>query len=618
MAEETSWLHLDRRRFLQLMVTGTAAGIAAACGSAPASTGGTGPSAGPSATPIPAGGGLKTVARNRTLVLGLTGGQMTDFNTFNPFLVGTSTSTGYPFSFEALFYYNSYHTDKISGPPQMKSDNGLIPWLAESSSYNSDYTSAQIKIRNGVTWSDGQPFTAKDVVFTVNMLKSGGAKLAWAVDMQTWVKDISAPDDHTVNITLNATNPRFLFDFFIFHQDIGIPIVPEHIWSSQDPSKFTFLDIAKGWPVTTGPWKMVLSSPDQRIFDRRDDWWAKKIGFHDLPAVERIVAIPGTDETKMVQFAIGDSTDETIDLRPANIKAVLAQNKAVSTWTGDKTPYGYRDWWPVSLGFNDSKAPYDDKDIRWAINHCIDRKQLVQIGYQGSGEATLLPFPNFPAMLQFTNKVQDLAKQIDAFDLNKTAQIMQSKGYTKDSGGFWAKGGQRFSMLISALILFQDITPVLVQQLRKGGFDASFRIVVGDEFSQKLYTGEMDGYLFGHGGSVRDPYPTAKLYHSRYSAPTGQQAVYPYRWVNKEYDKLVDQMGQLAVTDSKLPTMFRDAMKIWIPELPDIGLVQWFHRIPTDTKYWTNWPTESNPYINSCYWHRTSPLWINTIKPAQK
>lgn len=607
---------IDRRRFLQLVGVGAAAGIAPiACG-----TGGSPTSSGPSATPVPAasGGQLKQVARNRTLVLGLTGGQLTDAQTFNPYLLTTSTSTGYPYCYEPLFFYNSYHTDKVSGPPGMQSKDGTVPWLGESFAFNGDFTQVTVKIRNGVEWSDGQPFTANDVLYTVNMLKQNAPKLTWSVDMQTWVKDITAVDDHTVRFTLNARNPRFLFDFFIHHQDIGVPIVPQHIWTGQDASQFAFLDIAKGWPVTTSPWKMVLTGPDQRIFDRRDDWWAKKTGFHDEPAIERIVVVPGTDETKMVQFAIADSTDETIDLRPANIKAVLGQNKDITTWTGGKPPYGYRDWWPVSLGFNCSQAPYDDKDIRWAINHTINRKQIVQVGYQGAGEGTLIPFPNFPAMMPYLNKVKDLANTIDAFNLNKTASIMKSKGYQKDGNGFWSKGGKRFSMLIYGLILFQDILPVVVQQLRKGGFDASFRIAVGDEFTQKLYTGEMDGYLYGHGGSVRDPYPTMKLYHSRYSAPTGQQATYPYRWVNKQFDALVDQMGQLDITDPKLPGLFRDAMKIWVPELPDVGLVQWFHRIPTDTKYWTSWPTENNPYINSCYWHRTSPLWINTIKPTQK
>ena len=59
--------------------------------------------------------------------------------------------------------------------------------------------------------------------------------------------------------------------------------------------------------------------------------------------------------------------------------------------------------------------------------------------------------------------------------------------------------------------------------------------------------------------------------------------------------------------------MMKKTMAIWIPELPDIPLVQWFHRIPTNTTYWDTFPTQENPYINGAYWHRTAPLWVNEI-----
>jgi len=571
-----------------------------------------------SAAAAPQGGPLKNVARNRTLVLGITGTQLTDFNTFNPFLPGISTSTGFPYVFEAPFYYNSYYTDKVCGPDGMSCKDGIISWLGEKYEYNSDFTEATLTFRKGVEWSDGQPFTAKDVVFTINMLKNNAPKMTWSIDMKTWVKDIQAPDDQTVKITLTNPNPDFVFQFFTFHQDIGIQIVPEHIWKDQDPTSFTYLDLQKGWPVGTSPWKMVATSAQQRVFDRTDTWWAKKTNFHDMPAMERIIVIPGADETKMVQLEIANEADLTIDLRPTNIKAVMAQNKKVTSWSGDQPPYGYRDWWPVGLGFNDMKAPFDDKDIRWAINYVIDRKQIVEVGYQGAGEPTLLPFPNFPALQKFLDKVKDLADKIAVMDPAKSAATMQAKGYTKNGDGLWTKDGKTIPMVISCPgNLFQDIAPILVQQLRKGGFDASFKLIQGPDFGTNTNAGNIDAFLLGHGGSVRTPYFTLRLYETKYSAPTGQAATYPYRWSNADYDKIVDQLGTLGETDPKQFDLFRQAMEIWVDNLPDIGIVQWFHRIPTNTTYWTNWPSEQNPYINSAYWHRTAPLWIYTIKAAQ-
>ncbi|HLH73596.1 MAG TPA: ABC transporter substrate-binding protein, partial [Chloroflexota bacterium] len=560
------------------------------------------------------------VPRNQTLILGCADGptnQFTDVQLMNPFQTGI-TRSGYNFAMEPLYYYNPYNTSEVCGPPGMTCKGGEIPWLAESYSYSPDFTGLTIKIRPNVTWSDGQPFTAKDVVFTINMLKEHAPKLTWSTDMQQWVKDATAVDDLTAQITLTAPNPRFFFSYFMFHEDIGVQIVPEHIWTGQDPTTFTNFDMSKGWPVVTGPWKLTLSSADQKIWDRREDWWAAKTGFHPLPKMQRIVYLPQYDEPKLVELLVSNQADQTLDLRPRNVQAALQQNPKLQVWTTNNAlPYGYLDWWPVSIGFNDSKPPFNDKDIRWAVNHAIDRKQIVQVGYGGAGTPTLLPYPNFPALLNYLKGIDDILQKypIDSFDLNKTAQIMQSKGYSKDQGGFWSKDGKRVSMVILTFQVMQDITPVVVAQLRKAGFDADFKMP--SNWSDIVAQGNEDAFISGHGGSVRDPYFTLRLYQSRFSAPTGQPAVYPYRWKNDQFDKIVDQMGQTAPDDPKLEQLFHQAMEIWIPELPDVGLVQWYHRIPVNTTYWTNWPNEKNPYINTANWHRTSPLWINTIQPAQ-
>jgi peptide/nickel transport system substrate-binding protein len=609
----------------------TGAPTAAAAGTTPtaAASAGTTPSPVAQATPVaspqsspaaqPASQAVAQVPRNQTLILGCADGpnnQFADVQLMNPFLTGI-TRSGYNFAMEPLYYYNAYHTEQVCGPSGMTCKDGEIPWLAESYSYNQDYTQLQIKIRPNVTWSDGQPFTANDVVFTVNMLKDNAPKLTWSVDMQQWVKDATALDDHTAQITLTAPNPRFFFSYFMFHQDVGIQIQPEHIWKGQDPTTFTNFDMSKGWPVTTGPWKLTLSSADQKIWDRREDWWAAKTGFHPLPKMLRVLYLPEFDEPKLVQLLVSNQVDQTLDLRPNNVKAALAQNPKLSVWTANNaSPYGYLDWWPVSLSFNDSKAPWSDPDIRWAINHAINRQQVVQIGYGGAGTPTLLPYPNFPALMPYLRGIDDLLQKnpIDSFDVNKTAQIMQSKGYAKDSGGFWAKDGKRFSMVILIFQIMQDITPVVVAQLRKAGFDADFKSP--SNASTIEATGNEDAFISGHGGSIRDPYFTMRLYQSRFSAPTGQAATYPYRWKNTQFDQIVDQMGQTAPSDPKLEELFHSAMQEWVPALPDVGLVQWYHRIPVNTTYWKNWPNEENPYINTANWHRTAPLWINSLEPA--
>jgi hypothetical protein len=86
---------------------------------------------------------------------------------------------------------------------------------------------------------------------------------------------------------------------------------------------------------------------------------------------------------------------------------------------------------------------------------------------------------------------------------------------------------------------------------------------------------------------------------------------------NAAYDSIVDEMGRTSPDDqSNLIGQFERAMEIWLPELPDVPLLEWYHRLPTDTTYWTGWPSSTDPYVNGAFWHLTSPLVLNRLRPA--
>ena len=78
--------------------------------------------------------------------------------------------------------------------------------------------------------------------------------------MERWVKDAVAVDDLRAKITLKAPNPRFIFSYFTNNFDNGIPIMPKHIWESEDPKEFANFSMAKGWPVVTGPYRLKHAS----------------------------------------------------------------------------------------------------------------------------------------------------------------------------------------------------------------------------------------------------------------------------------------------------------------------------------------------------------------------
>ena len=109
---------------------------------------------------------FKEVPRKDTVIFENIEGRVPIPNNMNPYIAGQYLDWGmWQATQESLFYYN-YETGE------------MMPWLAKSFEFNSDFTQVTIKLREGVKWSDGKPFSAKDVVFTINMLKKNPYALA--------------------------------------------------------------------------------------------------------------------------------------------------------------------------------------------------------------------------------------------------------------------------------------------------------------------------------------------------------------------------------------------------------------------------------------------------------
>src|ERR671936_112466 len=168
----------------------------------------------------------------------------------------------------------------------------MIMWLAESYQYSPDYMQLTIKTRKEAMWSDGVPFTADDVAYTYNELAKAGAKARWGADVQLVLDKAAAVDPQTAQLTFKVPAPRF-FEYSAYKFDIGIEMMPKHIFEkqSQDIATFPHFDVAKGWPVTTSPWKVVYAGPDQKVMDLRPDWWGNGI-VAQLPKPQRFVYLP--------------------------------------------------------------------------------------------------------------------------------------------------------------------------------------------------------------------------------------------------------------------------------------------------------------------------------------
>jgi peptide/nickel transport system substrate-binding protein len=491
-------------------------------------------------------------------------------------------------------------------------------WLAESHEFTSDFKRLTIKTRPGITWSDGAPFGAEDVAYTLNTLRDLGPKVRWGVDVQQAVENAAAKDANTVVIDFKIPAPRFFF-FMTYKYDIGVYIVPKHIFEGQDWTTFKHFDLGKKWPVTTGPWQVADASQQQKVFDRRPTWWAAERNLAPLPAVERNISLPFAGEQQVAQALITNQLDAGNALQPATFPTVFRQNLKIITHTGQKSPYGYMDWWPISLYVNNERPPFDDKDVRWALSYYLDRPQLIEVGYLGANTPSKLPMPPYPPLLPYFDAVKDLLAKYDTneFAPKKGDSLLAAKGFKKGGDGFWtdAEGKHLAVNIIGFGAAGSAIGPVLVEMLKRHGIDSG--LALPPDFDSRFQKGEYDAAIYGHGGSVNEPYATLRLYQGASIAVPGAHQANFARWKNAEYDKLVDEAYGIAPDDTKrLIDIWRRAMEIWLPELPDIQLVQNYHRIPWNTTYWKHWPTEQDPYVNGAHWHLTFAIVLWSLQPA--
>jgi peptide/nickel transport system substrate-binding protein len=547
------------------------------------------------------------VPREETLIAvrSAAAGRYVEYNLWNPFLPAANHQLGSHMTSEPLAFYSAF-VDKTT------------MWLAESYEYSDDYKTLTIKTRPNVTWSDGEPFSANDVAYTFNQLVEVGAAVKWGADVQQFLDGAAVEDENTVVCNFKVPAPRF-FDFVAYKFDIGVYIMPEHIFKDQDFTTFNFFDIEKGWPVTTSPWRVVFASEEQKVLDRADDWWGVAAGVAELPAPKRFVYLPDPGEQGLVSGIIANQYDIVTGIQPASFATVFAGNDKVTTWTGQESPFGYVDWWPHSLYVNNEKEPWSDKNVRWALSYYLDREQIIDIAWMGASVPSTLFVPSYPPLEPFIEAVQDLIEEYPYLEYNpaKGDELLTAKGWTKDGNGMWQdESGQPVSLEIISFFDFTSVGPVVVEQFKRAGIEATYAEPPNmfDRFSAGDYTGA----LFGHGGSYSsDIYYSLRLYQTASTKIPGGHLVNFSRWNNSEYDQLVDELYGTSPTEmDKVMEIWRRCMELWLPEIPDIQISQGLHRLPTNTTYWTNWPDAENPYVNTAHWHLTWPLVVHTLKPA--
>lgn len=548
------------------------------------------------ATSLPAmAQSVPDVPRNRTLI-----SQGWDFHNqvpapdnFHPYagvLLHARNSLHYTVT-EHLFYTNH-------------NTNELIPWLAESYAYNDDFTEVTVKLRDGVKWSDGEAFDGEDVAFTFDLLKGAAPDLLFSSAIAEWVESATVPDPLTVVIKLKKPGPRWAADFLATGQSTRFIVLPQHIWADKDAKTFTNFDLAAGWPVGTGPYKLVKSDANSLFYDLRDSWWAVEAGLvPEMPKVQRIVYVPATAEA-MPQLYASNQIDLGRSIQPGAYEAIRVQNPALVSWNEEGPIWGTPDGCTFAVMFNTQRAPWDNRLLRQAINYAIDREQYVNLAYEGSVTQAVLPVSSYQGMLDYVDQVtaDSGADALNGPDLAKVDELMAEAGYSKNAGGFWADAAGTLLQVELDVAQGDPSGPVLVEQFRQAGFDAIFRSMQLTAQVEGVTSGNFSLAVRPHCGSLYDPWQTLEHFHSKYARDPGVAVPNlraPTRYANPELDALLDQMEkrQPSPDDAEYMDLVRQATEIFVRDLPEISLAEEFHTLVFNSTYWTGWPNAENPYI---------------------
>jgi peptide/nickel transport system substrate-binding protein len=561
---------------------------------------------------VPSGAAQEEVAREDTFKIAI-GGRIADPTNLNIYSPSVSRSnTGIHQLIYEYFFYNNLQTGEF------------VPWLAESYQYNADFTALTVKLRDGVTWSDGEPFTPDDVVFTYDLLRENPA-MTWAESANTFVESVEKVDSLTVQFNLKEANPRFHLNREAFPAVGiwgGITILPKHIWEGEaDPLAFKSSN-----PIGTGPYRLKDASQTAITYERRDDWWGTKV-FEETPAPKEIQFVyVGTEEN--IALAL---TSNEIDVAPIGVLSAgsfleaASRNDKIRAWSTDE-PYAWSDPCPRALMIQNATPPLDKKEVRWAISYLIDRQAIVDLAYEGTTTPAWGIWPEYEANQPYFDAISDLRSEYptDMYDPDKATELFQQAGVNPED--------ITLKYLVDADSAEETkVSTVLADQLSAAGFKVEVQPLSGGVLNDAILVGDYDIKMHSFcPGFIAE---NLELFHSHNYVPLGENAPWyerdSFRYKNPALDKIIDQMYQIPAEDTeKLTPLYHDAMAIWLPDLPVVPLVQAPALVPFNSTYWTGWPTAEDPWNMPVSWWATFNLvvngypnpetgeWVGGLKPA--
>jgi peptide/nickel transport system substrate-binding protein len=600
---------LTRRTALQggltLGVGVAGASLLAACSSGKKSFSGSGDKSGKAANgnkqsnAAPRGGGAGIVPTPREQTVIVDQMNMTVFDRFNPVIPnGESYQGGVGEVVKEYLWYFNLATGEMK------------PWLAKSWTYANNYQQMTIALNPKARWNDGQPFTSKDIKFTLELLKNNKTLLGGGT-VTNEIKSITTPNPQTIVINLNTVDPRYHYNFVCGIVG-GFLVLPEHIWSKQDPSKF-----ANNPPVYTGPYKLkqVIADHQMFVWEKNPKYW-NIAEFNPAPRYVAYRNAPPPDSA-LQQFKDGQSDVTANTGMYALIDAAIqgGYQNAIITKMTDPCPNA------MFVNCDPSRGLLADPRMRQALSALVDRKKIGTSIWPINVDPAPYPWPNYPNNKKW--EVSSLAAKYPlSYDQKKAESILDSLGAKKGSDGKRSYQGKPLSYQVITPVTTADpeyfIAQLMATNLKKVGIDANAKAVAGSVYNVQVQKGDYDIRSEWLCGELLDPWQVYNAFSGKFWEPVGTPATAgnSVRLKSKSYDNAVDKLGRLSPTSAQAKPLFADALNEWYESMPVVLETQKIFGHAFNTTYWDGWPTDDNLYQVPNNWWGQFMFVIGSLKPA--
>lgn len=425
---------------------------------------------------------------------------------------------GGPTSFNSL-----YSTSSTDGAIQDFIFNGLIyldensepqPDLATEWDVSDDGLIYTFKLRDDVTFHDGEPFTADDVVFTYSLPVHEDYNGPRGSSFET-IDEIIAVDDHTVEIHLSDETPDIFARMVTYH------ILPEHILGDIPVEDVGKDDFNTATPIGTGPFTFDEWKQGQYVrVEANEDY------FGDRPHIDSITyKIVPDKNSLMSQFSAGDLDQLSLSTEDIPSGQALVEEGKANLESTQSASYTF-------MLYNLEHPALKEKEVRQALAYGLDRDSIIDNVLDGNGK--VMHHPGIDFLWAFNEDVPKYDR-----DIEKAKQLLEDAGWKVGSDGIREKDGERLSFSIisnQGNKVREKIMLIAKQQWEEElGVETSTEIIESSAYSDKVHRHEFDVAMRGWSISL-DPGFTSYM-HTRMIEDGANYGHYS----NPELDALMDE-----------------------------------------------------------------------------